>query len=299
MAPHDRKALLKASYGLLTLWVINGLFGLMRASGPGAALPFIEVGLLLGYWVSVFYWWRMNQPKRSSSAAKRKSASRVQRVASDDVRKAVDLEEAVARERSRRRNARIRRTAGALGEQVESGFRRFQSVLIGGVVVITLAISGLLIVEVYKTQQAAQARESAAARTKLIEGIWETRNACLVGGVAQRWQTWYADNPETKTVVVNIFPKNAGDIKQISVTETLPTPASLSDVRTLDISTLNVNEGDPIELHVSQSHFAGFVIMVRYECELTYPLPPSQGGYDLDTDPKHWVDPFSALRDLP
>lgn len=278
MTQHDRKALLRAFYGLLTLWVINGFFGLLQAAGPGAALPYIELGLLIGYWIWVFYWWRTNRPKAPRSAAKKPRARQTRETVDAEVRRAVDLEEAVARERNRRRKAQLQRTAGKVGSQVGSGLNQLRYV-IAALLIVAMGVFGYQAYETNQKQEEARfERQANIDRTIAAMSMWRSRNSCLASEFEQRWQAWYADNPETQTVTVYAFSEEDGRIiSETPVTRTLPTPESLDDIGSGTIS--YVNAGETINWGVSKEHFIkGIVSTIRIECGTKFP-PPTGWDY--------------------
>ena len=311
VSPHDRKALLRAFYGLLTLWVINGFFGLLQAAGPGAALPYIEIGLLFGYWAWVFYWWRTNRPKAPRSTAKISRPRESRQAVDAEVSKAVDLEEAVARERNRRRKAQLQRTAGKVGSQVGSGLNQLRYVLVG-VLVVAIAIFGYQAYDTNRKQEEARIeRQTYKDRTLTAMTMWELRNDCVATQWKQRWRAWYLENPETQTI--NVADVTSGNLNSYEVTKTLPLPESLDKVRWG--GTGSSNFGEPDEWYVSQQHFKGFEIMIRYECELKFPPPEGLSESDMsdmsfrlmisglpapdDNRRYEWQDPFILALEVP
>jgi hypothetical protein len=294
MSPHDRRALLRAFYGLLTLWVFNGFTGFIRAAGPGAAIIYIELGLLIGYWVWVFYWWRTNRPKAPRSAAKKPRARQTRETVDAEVRRAVDLEEAVARERNRRRKAQLQRTAGKVGSQVGSGINQLRYVLVG-LLVLTIGIFGYQAYDTNRKEEEARIeRQATKDRTVEAMSMWRSRNACLASEFEQRWQAWYAENPETQTV--KIYTYSDGLITGTSpVTRTLPTPESLDDTGGTTIR--YANGKDVISWRVSEDHFKSLVGSIRFECGEKFP-PPAGSDY-IDNDKGVFLTRIRAFNLVP
>jgi hypothetical protein len=320
LSPHDRKALLRAFYGLLTLWVINGFFGLLQAAGPGAALPYIEIGLLFGYWAWVFYWWWTNRPKAPRSAAKKPRALQARETVDAEVRKAVDLEEAVARERNRRRKAQLQRTAGKVGSQVGSGLSRLRYVL-AGLLIVTIGIFGYQAYETNRKQDQARIQQQ-IYKDQTVQAMimWDARNTCVVTEWKQRWRAWYLEHPETQTINVYNRDVNSPNFGIYQITKTLPLPESIDKVTWW--GTGSGNNGEPKFWFVSQGHFEDFEIMIRNECELKSPPPEGLSESDVDDgsmgqriyisgltptslsliDVRNrysWQDPFELLRSNP
>lgn len=278
LSPHDRKALLRAFYGLLALWVINGFFGLLRAAGPGAAIIYIELGLLIGYWIWVFYWWRTNRPKASRSAARKSRAPQTRETVNAEVRKAVDLEEAVARERNRRRKAQLQRTAGKVGSQVGSGLNQLRYVIVG-ILIVAIGIFGYQAYDTNRKQEEARIeRQAQKDRTAAAMSMWLARNICLATEFEQQWQAWYAENPETQTVKQ----WNSKKRTYIDVTKVLETPVSLSDVYRSGTYPA-WDEGAKIDWHVSRDHFTvGLISSIRIECGENSPPPEGWDYVDIE-----------------
>lgn len=273
MTAHDRKALLRAFYGLATLWIINGVFGLLRAAGPGALLPYIEIGLLFAYWAWVFNWWRKNKPKTQQAQAKRKPTKSKSTMTSDDIAAAVDREEAISRERNRRRKQRLLRSTGAIRDKASAAAFQLRFVFAG--LALLFVITGGLYAyqEISKTlerQQAVRASTIAVAESKdrlaRVLAVWNARNNCLVSELNLRWAEWYEQNPETRTV--EYFSKT--QLKWVKVTKTLPLPESFDD-----ITRFIVNNIDRKTKYwpVSQSHFDPLVNVMKDDCILRWPPP--------------------------
>jgi hypothetical protein len=281
LSPHDRKALLRAFYGLLTLWVINGFTGFIRAAGPGAAIIYIELGLLVGYWIWVFYWWRTNRPKAPRSAAKKPKARQTRETLDAEVRRAVDLEEAVARERNRRRKAQLQRTAGKVGSQVGSGINQLRYVLVG-LLVVTIGIFGYQAYDTNRKQEEARiAREAEKTRTTQAMSMWLSRNTCLASKFEQQWQAWYEENPETQTIEI----WSAKSRRYMDVTKTLATPQALSEISRFR-SSISWGETE-IEWRVTRDHFVGLISPIRIECGDQFPPPEGWDYVDIEKSRLH------------
>ena len=282
MSPHDRKALLRAFYGLLTLWAINGFFGLLRAAGPGAAIVYIELGLLIGYWIWVFFWWRTNRPKTSRSAARKSKVRQAREKVDAEVRKAVDLEEAVARERNRRRKAQLQRTAGKVGSQVGSGLNQLRYVIVGSIVV-AIAIFGFQEYEANrKLEETAKAFQTRVSQTRQAMEMWDSRNACLLPRFSQRWQEWYRKNPQTQTKTILTFSDESVIVDRTSVTKTLTVPETLNEVVWEFVP--SVEAGEPIIWRVTEGHFEELVTTIRFECAEEFPSPSGMSDWDIQKD---------------
>jgi hypothetical protein len=282
MSAHDRKALLRAAYGLLVLWVINGFFGLLRVAGPGAALPYIEIGLLIGYWAWVFFWWQTNRLKPNRSAARKSQVRQAREAVDEDVSRAVDLEEAVARERNRRRKAQLQRAVGKVGSQVGSGLNQVRYV-IAGLLVVVIAVFGYQAYETNRRQEAARVEQQTYKnQTAEAMSIWYSRNRCVAAEWKQRWRVWYSENPETQTINVFNQDVNSPNFGIYQVTKKLPLPETIDKVRWGGTASNSTRE--PVEWFVSQQHFKSFEIMISYECELKYPPPEGLSESDIDED---------------
>ena len=285
MTAHDRKALLRGFYGLVVLWLLNGVFGLMRAAGPGALLPYIEIGLLFSYWAMVFNWWRKNRPRPKSQPAKKVRSSATAALSSEEIRDAVDREEAIARERNRRRKQKLEKMAGGIGAEMASLFVRFRYAIIACAILI-LVLAGyqgyLAISESLARQAAVTARAEAAATAKAqtlsAMIVWDSRNRCLKTELNLRWQDWYVANPDTQTHEYFSFVA----LKRVTQTRTLPLPNSLSDVPWV---TFGPDLGKKKTIwQVSQSHFEPLVASLRQECLTLWPPPDGLTEEDLALD---------------
>lgn len=285
MSAHDRKALLRAFYGLATLWLINGVFGLVRASGPGALLPYIEIAALLAYWAWVFNWWRQNRPTTKSQPAARVRASKSSKFATEEIRRAVDREEAIAKERNRRRKQQLNRVAGTASSQVAGIIRRYRFAIAGALIL----LGALGLFQGYRTvsdslarqaeiQARADAAELAAAQTRSVMAVWNARNNCLESEFSLRWQDWYLENPETQTHTYFFF----SQLKEVTESRTLPLPESLIEVTWFPF-TPEPGQKKKTWL-VSQSHFKALVTVLATECRNAWPPPKDLNEGDLVLD---------------
>lgn len=289
MTAHDRQALLRGFYGILVIWLLNGVFGLMRAAGPGALLPYIEIGLLFSYWAIVFDWWRKNRPRTKSQPAKKVRSSATAALSSEEIRDAVDREEAIARERNRRRKQKLGKMAGGIGAEAASLVARFRYAIIAFVVLLVLlaGYQGYLTVsDSLARQAAATAREEAAAmakaRTLSVMIVWDSRNRCLESEFNLRWQDWYLDNPQTQTQ--EYF--SSAQLKLVQVTKTLPLPTSLEQTSFFNPPLLRFDEKPKIWT-VTQSHFDPLISSLRQECLVKRPPPSGLGEADMELE---WSD---------
>ena len=273
MTAHDRKALLRAFYGLATLWIINGVFGLLRASGPGALLPYIELGVLIAYWVWVINWWSKNKPRSQTAQAKRTSLKSKRTWTSDEIAAAVDREEAISRERNRRRKKRLQSSVSAAGEKISTAAYQLRF-LFAGIAVLFVIVGGFL---AYQEIKATFERQEVARETEIREqesktrvfgafGVWNNRNNCVADELELRWRAWYELNPETRTEKYFSLEK----LKWITVTKTLALPESLDDV---GMSLLTVADQRPKYWRVSQQHFAPLISLIQDACMKLWPPP--------------------------
>jgi hypothetical protein len=234
-----------------------------------------------------------------------------------EVRRAVDLEEAVARERNRRRKAQLQRTAGKVGSQVGSGLRQLRYVL-AGLLIVTIGLVGY---QAYDTNRKEEewriALQVEKTRTMQAMSMWQSRNACLASGFEQRWLAWYEVNPETQTREM----WSSKSRKYVDVTNTIDAPQSLSDVTSFGTASA-WEEGAEIEWRVSREHFVRFISKIRIECGDQFPPPAGWDDVDIeksrlynrirrfDLDPTNmstcetndffdqfiWQDPFDLLN---
>lgn len=289
--------------------MINGFTGFIRAAGPSAAIIYIELGLLIGYWIWVFYWWRTNRPKTSRSAAKKPRARQAVETVGAEVRKAVDLEEAVARERNRRRKAQLQRTAGKVGSQVGSGLNQLRYV-IAGILILSLAIVGYQAYDTNRKQEQARI-EQQIYKDQTVQAtiMWSARNTCVVTEWEQRWRAWYLENSETQTINVYDRDVNSPNFGIYQVTKTLPLPESIDKITLW--GTMSSDNSEPKFWFVSQGHFKDFEIIIRNECELKFPPPEGLSESDIDEGSMalrvsysdlqryRWQDPFRMLGSKP
>jgi hypothetical protein len=185
----------------------------------------------------------------------------------------------VARERNRRRKAQLQRTAGKVGSQVGSGLNQLRYV-IAGILILSLGIVGYQAYDTNRKQEEARIeRQAEKDRTSEAMSMWRSRNACLASEFEQRWQAWYAENPETQTV--KIYTYSDGLITGTSlVTRTLPTPESLDDTGG---STIRYSNGkDVISWRVSEDHFKSLVSSIRFDCGEKFPPPAGWDYSNLD-----------------
>ena len=309
MSAHDRQALLRAFYGLVALWLVNGVFGLLRAAGPGALLPYIEIGLLFGYWIFVFNWWRTHRPKSVSQPAKKSQVTKKAKLNDKDIARAVDREEAIAEERNRRRKQQRQKQVSESIGQLRGALYRFRLVIVAIVVMVMIG-GGYQVYQGVATnirmQEEAQAREDAKAKRKVEVGLaivaWDARNACVKTELSTSWSQWYAENPQTQTQQY----LSSTTYKWVKVTRVLPMPDTLEDVRFFGPLLIEPG-GKPTEWVVTQSHFEPLVLSIRQLCTVQHPAPTglteedmALGSLDLSlvgiTDQTRvmWKNPFPS-----
>jgi hypothetical protein len=206
-----------------------------------------------------------------------------------EVRKAVDLEEAVARERNRRRKernrrrkAQLQRTAEKEDSQVGSGLSEVRYVL-AGLLIVTIAIFGYQAYETNRKQEEARIeRQAEKTRTVQAMSMWLSRNACLASEFEQRWQAWYAENPETQTVKV----WSSRSRKYVDITNTIDAPKTLGDVSRSGTFPPR-EEGAEIEWRVSRDHFVGLISPIRIECGDQFAPPEGWDHLDIEESLLH------------
>jgi hypothetical protein len=286
MSAHDRQALLRAFYGLAALWLVNGVFGLLRAAGPGALLPYIEVGLLFGYWIFVFNWWRTHRPKSVSQPAKKSQVTKKAKLNDKDIARAVDREEAISAERNRRRRQQRQKQVSESIGQLRDAIHRFRLVIVAVVVMVVMG-GGYQVYQGVATnirmQEEAQAREDAKAQRKVEVGlaivVWDARNACVKTELGTSWSQWYAENPQTQTQEY-LSITSSTTTKWVKVTRVLPMPNTLEDVRFFGPRPINPGE-KPTEWVVTQSHFEPLVLSIRQLCTVQIPAPTGLAEEDM------------------
>jgi hypothetical protein len=286
MSAHDRQALLRAFYGLVALWLVNGVFGLLRAAGPGALLPYIEIGLLFGYWIFVFNWWRTHRPKSVSQPAKKSQVTKKAKLNDKDIARAVDREEAISEERNRRRRQQRQKQVSESIGQLRGAIHRFRLVIVAVVVMVMIG-GGYQVYQSVATnirmQEEAQAREDAEAMKKVEVGlaivVWDVRNACVKTELGTSWSQWYAENPQTQTQEY-LSITSSTTTKWVKVTRVLPMPNTLEDVRFFGPAPLKPGE-KPTEWIVTQSHFEPLVLSIRQLCTVQNPAPTGLAEEDM------------------
>lgn len=287
MTAHDRKALLRAFYGLLFLWLINGVFGLLRAAGPGALLPYIEVGLLLVYWLFVFNWWRSNRPKAISQAVRKSQRVMQDRSTNREIERAVDREEAISKERNRRRKKWLKSSVYKSLTQVSGALYRFRLGIIGiaAIIVISVGLQGYqAIARDMQRREDAQAREVAEserqAEVRAVVNTWRARNACAKTELEARWREWYINNPQTQ--VQEYF--STSKLKMVKAQRVLPVPDSLDDISLFGPPPLFVLGEKPTVWVVTQSHFKPLIGEIQDVCLDLNPPPPGLTDADMSLD---------------
>lgn len=280
MSAHDRQAILRAFYGLIAIWLVNGVFGLLRAAGPGALLPYIEIGLLFGYWIFVFNWWRTHRPKSVSQPAKKPQVTKKATLNDKDIAQAVDREEAIAEERNRRRKQQRQKQVSESIGQLRGALHRFRLVIVAIVVMVMIG-GGYQVYQGVATnirmQEEAQAREDAKAKRQAEVGlaivVWDARNACVKTELSTSWSQWYSENPQTQT-------QEYLSGKWVKVTRVLPMPNTLGDVRFFGPRPIKPGE-KPTEWVVTQSHFEPLVLSIRQLCTVQNPAPAGLAEEDM------------------
>jgi len=165
-----------------------------------------------------------------------------------------------------------------VGGQVGSGLNQLRYVL-AGLLIVTVGIFGYQAYDTNRKQEEARIeRQIYKDQTAQAMSMWDSRNNCVKAEWEKRWRAWYLENPETQTI--NVADVTSGIINPYEVTKTLPLPESIDKVRWG--GTGSSNFGVPDEWYVSQQHFKGFEIMIRYECELKFPPPVGLSESDVD-----------------
>jgi hypothetical protein len=227
-----------------------------------------------------------NRPQSANLTARKLKGVKQHTLASREIQRAVDREEAISKERNRRRMQRLMSSVNRSLSQVRGAVYRVRFGIIGfaALIVIAVGFQGYQsIAKDLQRREDAEAREVAEsekqAEVRAVVNTWRARNACAKTELEARWSDWYINNPQTQ--VQEYF--SSSSLKMVKAERVLPVPESLDDVSFFGPPPLLGPGEKPTVWVVTQSHFEPLVREIQNICmDLN---PPPTGLTDGDMSP--------------